>query len=127
MGFCTKKRKIVSGFRDITLNEFDPAKHKPDLGRSQRADTRKLERIRRQYPSNVTKSAKYTFLNFIPLSLFYNFSKYTNLYFLLMTLLMLTKYSPFSLSSVVSPILFITLVSMIREGLEDYSRYKSDK
>ena len=126
MGFCTKKRKILSGFRDIHLNEFDPSKHKVDPERSQRADTREKESVEPLFPPNITKSAKYTLYNFVPLSIFYNFSKYTNLYFLLMTLLMLTKYSPFSLSSVVSPILFITVVSMIREGLEDYSRYKSD-
>jgi hypothetical protein len=75
----------------------------------------------------VTSTAKYSLLSFVPMSLFYHFSKYTNLYFLIMTILLVTEYSPFSLSSVIMPIVFITAVSMIREGIEDYSRHKSDK
>lgn len=47
MGLCTKKRKILTGFREITLNEFDPSKHKVDPDRSHRHDTRNREKIER--------------------------------------------------------------------------------
>ena len=125
---CFKKKRVKkTGLENIYLNEYDESKHTLDSGRKTREDTRQKESVKKEYPDNVTSTAKYTKLSFIPLSLFYHFSKYTNLYFLVMTILLVTELSPFSLSSVISPIVFITLVSMLREGIEDYARHKSDK
>jgi len=61
------------------------------------------------------------------MSLYYYFSKWTNFYFLIMTLLLITKWSPFNVSSVIAPMVFITLVTLIREGVEDLSRHRSDR
>jgi hypothetical protein len=45
-----------------------------------------------------------------------------------MTILwLIPSISPFSVASVVSPISFITLVSMLREAVEDLLRHKSDR
>jgi hypothetical protein len=127
MSCFNKTHKAQTGWKEVYLNEYDSKKHKINSGRKGRKDTRFNEAVDKQYPDNVTSTAKYSLLSFVPMSLFYHFSKYTNLYFLIMTILMLTKYSPFTTSSVLMPILFITAVSMLREGLEDYSRHKSDK
>lgn len=75
----------------------------------------------------MTSTASYTLISFLPLSLYYYFSKWTNFYFLIMTLLLITKWSPFNVSSVIAPMVFITLVTLIREGVEDLSRHRSDR
>lgn len=51
-----------------------------------------------------------------------------NVYFLIITFLsFFPSISPFTPLSAVAPFVFVIAVSMIREGFEDYSRYKSDK
>ena len=64
----------------------------------------------------------------MPLSIIYQFKRLANIYFLLQAVL-----SSIPILSAVNPvssylaILFILGVSVIREGIEDYERYKSDK
>lgn len=71
---------------------------------------------------------KYTFLTFWPKFLYFWFSKFTNMYFLIMTVLhMWPKISPYSSAAGIFPLLFITGVGALREAIEDFQRYKSDK
>ena len=57
----------------------------------------------------------------------YEFTKITNLYFLLIAIIQFIPIiSPMDSTSGVMPLLVVVGVSMIREGIEDYSRYRSD-
>jgi hypothetical protein len=50
------------------------------------------------------------------------------MYFLVMTVMfMIPAISPYTNMAAVFPLLFITIVAMIREICEDFGRYKSDK
>ena len=74
------------------------------------------------------RTTKYTFWNFLPLSLIYQFKRLANIYFLLQALLNSIKVlSAMNPITAYIPLVFVLGVSMLREGLEDYQRYKSDK
>lgn len=58
----------------------------------------------------------------------YEFTKITNLYFLLIAIIQFIPIiSPMDSTSGVMPLLVVVGVSMIREGIEDYNRYRSDR
>lgn len=83
--------------------------------------------LARKYASNYSKTSKYTVLTFLPHALGFQFTKLTNIYFAgMMVLFLIPTISPFSVSSVVSPFVFILLVSLLREGIEDFRRHRSD-
>lgn len=127
---CFKKKDHFKGqkFREITLNEYNPTSPKILNSRKERFGTRDNHSEFKKFPKNVTKTAKYTYFSILPMFLINHFSKYTNFYFLVMTVLwLIPAISPFSISSVVTPISFITAVSFIRELVEDIARHKNDK
>lgn len=65
--------------------------------------------------------------SFLPLSLMYQFKREANLYFLLQAVLnSIRQVSAMNPITAWSPLAFVLGVSMMREGLEDYQRYKSD-
>ena len=65
--------------------------------------------------------------SFIPLGLAYQFLRFSNCYFMLVTILSCTDLSPVSPITAINPMVFVLVVSLVREGWEDWNRYKSDK
>ena len=63
----------------------------------------------------------------MPLSLLYQFKRKANIYFLLQAILnSIPAISALNPVTAILPLAFVLGVSMLREGLEDYQRYKSD-
>ena len=80
------------------------------------------------FPSNYLSTTRYTLITFIPFSLFIQFRRLANIYFLVIAVLQSISYiSPLQPFSAVAPLVFVISVSMIREAIEDYLRYRSDK
>ena len=80
-----------------------------------------------RFPRNVYITSKYTIWNFAFINLFEQFSRVANFVFLLVTLVQLIPgVSPFNIWSTLTPLIFILLVSAIKEGYEDYCRHKTD-
>ena len=80
------------------------------------------------YCDNSIRTSKYTVYNFIPLFLFYFYSNYFNLYFLVVTIILSIKeISTMSWTIGVIPYLAVILMSVIREAFEDYKKYSNDK
>ena len=81
-----------------------------------------------QFKSNYIRTTKYTALSFFPVCLFYQFKRLANIYFLLMAILQSIKIiSPLNPTTAILPLVFVICVSMLRELIEDYTRYKADK
>lgn len=77
---------------------------------------------------NYISTTKYNKYNFVPLSLMMQFTRVSNLYFLLLTILQsIPAISPLKAYTAIVPLVFVLGTSMIREAVEDYSRYKQDK
>ncbi|OMJ92527.1 hypothetical protein SteCoe_4657 [Stentor coeruleus] len=80
------------------------------------------------FPSNYLSTTKYNLLTFLPFSLFMQFRRVANIYFLITAILQSISYiSPLHPFSAIAPLVFVLSVSMIREAIEDYLRYRSDK
>jgi phospholipid-transporting ATPase len=80
------------------------------------------------FPSNYLSTTKYNLATFLPFSLFIQFRRVANIYFLVTAILQsIPQISPLHPFSAIAPLVFVLGVSMIREGIEDYLRYRSDK
>ena len=87
-----------------------------------------LSRIVPMYIDNKIVTSKYNFLTFLPLNLFLQFSKFANLYFLI--LVIMECFPLISDSNGVPvlafPLCFVVGLSMIKDIYEDYIRHQSD-
>ncbi|CAG7867124.1 unnamed protein product [Brassica rapa] len=81
---------------------------------------------RRNYAGNYVRSTKYTPASFVPKSLFEQFRRVANFYFLVTGILSLTPLSPYGAVSALLPLGFVILVSMVKEGIEDWGRKRQD-
>jgi phospholipid-transporting ATPase len=87
----------------------------------------------KQFMNNRISTSRYNWCNFIPKTVFMQFRRVANVYFLIMGILMWvgTNYptlftSPLSPGSTVGPLLVIIILTCIKEGLEDLKRHRSD-
>ena len=84
------------------------------------------------YCDNSITTSKYTMLTFLPRTLFEQFRRTANQYFLLISVLMLIGtytplfYSPLTAYSTIAPLVFILGVTAVKEGFEDLKRHQSD-
>lgn len=76
------------------------------------------------YSDNYVRTTKYTLATFIPRSLFEQFRRVANLYFLLCAILSFTPLSPYSAVSNVLPLVVVIGATMGKEILEDWQRKK---
>lgn len=81
------------------------------------------------FRNNLISTTKYTIITFLPLNLIYQFSKIANIYFLFLTILQIIPEVSISrgIPTILAPLSFIVLLSMVKDAFEDYKRYKSDR
>ena len=84
--------------------------------------------------SNAISTTKYTLLTWLPLSLWNQFQRVANVYFLVISILMLIgKYAPTIFQTPLDPygtivtFVFVLGVTCVKEASEDLNRYNSDK
>jgi hypothetical protein len=81
-----------------------------------------------KFVTNYISTTQYTLWNFLPLSLFNQFRRIANFYFLIIAILQsIPSISPLNPVTAIAPLIFVVGVSMLRDGYEDYKRYKADK
>lgn len=76
------------------------------------------------YGDNYVRTTKYTLASFLPKSLFEQFRRAANFFFLVTGILSFTDLAPYSAVSAIFPLIIITLATMIKEGYEDVRRKK---
>ncbi|KAG1688800.1 putative phospholipid-transporting ATPase IIB [Nymphon striatum] len=80
-----------------------------------------------KFPANVVKNQKYNIFTFFPLVLFNQFKFFLNLYFLIMAL---SQFVPSLRVGYIytywGPLIFVLLITMIREAVDDCRRYIRD-
>lgn len=80
------------------------------------------------FKANEIKTSKYNCLNFVPKNLFFQFTKMSNVYFLLMTFLQIipeistTGGQP----TMAIPLGLMILISMVKDIIEDWKRKSQD-
>ncbi|KAL6529257.1 putative phospholipid-transporting ATPase 9 [Orobanche gracilis] len=85
-----------------------------------------LDASLRQYSTNYVTSTKYTAANFLPKSLFEQFRRVANFYFLVTGVLSFTSIAPYSAVSAIIPLIIVIGATMVKEGIEDWQRKKQD-
>ena len=102
---CCSRKKKVQGDRSFIVGERGQAK----------------------FASNGISTTRYNPVTFLPLSLLLQFSRYANIYFLINAILQsIPSISPLAPISAIAPLIFVIALSMLREGFEDFQRYRSD-
>lgn len=76
------------------------------------------------YVGNYVKLTKYTPVTFIPKSLFEQFRRVANFYFLVTGILAFTPLAPYSAVSAILPLIIVIGATMVKEGIEDWQRQK---
>ncbi|XP_069780829.1 phospholipid-transporting ATPase VD isoform X2 [Narcine bancroftii] len=96
----------------------------PCLGRF----TEEYEKVIKKYMTNRIQTTKYTLLNFIPINLFEQFHRSANLYFLFLVILnWVPSVEAFQKEITMLPLVVVLAIIAIKDGIEDYRRYKFDK
>ena len=85
-------------------------------------------RTGKTFKDNRVTTSRYNFVTFLPLNLLLQFSKMSNMYFLLLTIMEMIP--PISDSNgvpvLILPLSFVVGVSMIKDIYEDFQRHRSD-
>ena len=74
------------------------------------------------YDNNYVRSTKYTLATFFPKSLFEQFRRAANIYFLICAILSFTPLSPSSAITSVLPLALVIVAAMVKEAFEDWRR-----
>ncbi|XP_012459170.1 probable phospholipid-transporting ATPase 8 isoform X1 [Gossypium raimondii] len=84
------------------------------------------EQIRLRYRGNYVSTTKYTAVNFIPKSLFEQFRRVANIYFLVVACVSFSPLAPYSAPSIILPLVVVIGATMAKEGVEDWRRNLQD-
>ncbi|KAG4265734.1 hypothetical protein FPRO06_01014 [Fusarium proliferatum] len=80
------------------------------------------------YVSNSIRTSRYTVWDFIPKQLFFQFSRVGNFYFLCVGIpQMIPGLSTTGSYTTILPLLFFVMLTIVKEGYDDYRRYRLDK
>jgi phospholipid-translocating ATPase len=72
--------------------------------------------------SNSISTTKYNLLTFLPKSLFEQFRRVANVYFLVTALLTYTPLAPFNSTTAILPLVIVLVATMVKEAVEDWRR-----
>ncbi|XWS40739.1 hypothetical protein CRYUN_Cryun17cG0021400 [Craigia yunnanensis] len=84
------------------------------------------EQIRLKYRGNYVSTTKYTAANFIPKSLFEQFRRVANIYFLVVACFSFSPLAPYSAPSILVPLIVVIGATMVKEAVEDWKRRVQD-
>ncbi|KAI0999106.1 putative phospholipid-transporting ATPase [Podosphaera aphanis] len=86
------------------------------------------QRTGKEYIGNTITSSRYSVWNFVPRQLYFQFSKLANAYFLLVSILQLIPgLSTTGTYTTIVPLIFFVMISIGKEGYDDFRRHKLDQ
>ncbi|KAI1339124.1 P-type ATPase [Xylariaceae sp. FL0016] len=85
------------------------------------------ERRASSYISNTIRTSRYTVFDFLPKQLFFQFTRLANFYFLCVGIpQMIPGLSTTGTYTTILPLLFFVLLTIVKEGYDDYKRHRLD-
>ncbi|RZR74069.1 hypothetical protein BHM03_00031689 [Ensete ventricosum] len=76
------------------------------------------------YPDNSISTTKYTVANFVPKSLFEQFRRVANFFFLIVAFISFSPLAPYRAVSILLPLVVVVGATMAKEAVEDWQRKK---
>nr|GMD25496.1 putative phospholipid-transporting ATPase 9 [Ipomoea batatas] len=80
----------------------------------------------RNYSGNYVSTTKYTAATFLPKSLFEQFRRVANFYFLVTGIMAFTPLAPYTAVTAILPLIIVIGATMVKEGIEDWHRKQQD-
>ena len=81
----------------------------------------------KQYCTNKIKTTKYNVITFLPLSILFQFTTYSNIYFLIVAILLaIKKISPQDPTVALIPFIFVIIVGVLVELFEEIKKWRND-
>ncbi|PBP16064.1 aminophospholipid-translocating ATPase [Diplocarpon rosae] len=120
---CTEVIKIITRTKDLPPSRDG---RKIDL-EPLRTEELLDERTGKPYIGNRITSSRYTFYNFLPRQIIFQFSRVSNFFFLCIAVLQLTGYSTTGTYSTIVPLMAFVSIAMAKEGYDDYRRHVLDR
>ncbi|XP_024543304.1 phospholipid-transporting ATPase 1 isoform X2 [Selaginella moellendorffii] len=81
-----------------------------------------------EFSGNKVRTSKYTLISFLPRNLFEQFHRVAYIYFLLIVILnQIPQLAVFGRLASLFPLLFVLVVTAIKDGYEDWGRHRSDR
>ncbi|CAN8291465.1 unnamed protein product [Cochlearia groenlandica] len=128
-----KKKKKIQLSKLFTLTSLAKACFKPDHSNIGRTGFSRVVLCNQpdsfeasSYCDNYVRTTKYTLANFLPKSLFEQFRRVANFYFLVVGILSFTPLAPYTAVSAILPLTVVILATMFKEGVEDWRRKQQD-
>ena len=90
-------------------------------------DPKKLQNYNSYFKNNSISTTKYNIFTWIPKSLFFQFLRAANIYFLIICILTAMPFSPKSAVTMCGTFAVVLIFTMLKEGYEDVKRYQADK
>ncbi|CAI8608716.1 unnamed protein product [Vicia faba] len=84
------------------------------------------EAVIKNFADNSVRSTKYTVATFLPKSLFEQFRRVANFYFLVTGVLAFSKLAPYKVGTAIFPLAVVIGATIVKEGIEDWRRKKQD-
>ncbi|XP_072972550.1 probable phospholipid-transporting ATPase 8 [Typha angustifolia] len=84
------------------------------------------EAARLGYCANSISTTKYTAANFVPKSLFEQFRRAANIFFLIIACISFSPLAPYRAVSILLPLVVVTGATMAKEAVEDWRRKQQD-
>lgn len=121
--------KKVNFFKYLSEDDQKTRFHwRPKGAKVNTTDELSHEQWSRKYASNEIKTSRYTWWNFLPISLFLQFTKVVNCFYVVSTILQsipsISTNDPIYAGTV---LIILILIGVIKELLADMKRYKTDK
>ena len=121
------KRPSMQFIEKLNLTEIGSEVEEKGLIPINFGSDEKIRKNKSRRMTNKVRTTKYTWLSWAPLSLLMQFRRAANIYFLIISILTLMPFSPKTPASMIGTFTFVLFVTMLKEALENYFRYKSDK
>ena len=115
--FLSRFRKVEGVSRNLSNTDDGRTSRSIAIGQYQSS----------KFPPNAVSNAKYNAWSFLPLTLYNEFSFFTNLYFLLVALSQIIPPLRIGyLSTYIAPLAFVLFITLGKEALDDIARRKRD-
>lgn len=87
-------------------------------------DPENPQQLQLRYRSNYVSTTKCNVFNFIPKSLFEQFRRVANIYFLVVAFVSFSPLAPYTATSILVPLLVVIRATMAKEAIEDWRHRK---
>eukprot|EP00347_Sterkiella_histriomuscorum_P020592 403337222 len=126
--YSTNQPHLNDQKRSSVYQDADPLEAIPNLRTIKLDGKYRGVDAQQRFPANSISNQKYSILNFVPLVLFNQFKFFFNLFFLIVSISQFIETLRVGfLFTFLAPLVFVLLLTMAKEGYDDFQRFQRDQ